>query len=137
MVNNPGSKSIHALEGFTDFLSLLSLKPHLQNENFLALNSISFSAKAMELLKDFKEVSLFFDHDPAGRNATAEFLKAIPQANDASLFYAGYKDLNDYLRQGRREAIRQEPLQKNTGALDPLREENPKKEIQYKKSLKR
>lgn len=136
IVNNADNKSIHVLEGFTDFLSVLVLKPHLQNENFLVLNSLSFFAKSLGALKEFSGIYLYLDQDTPGRKATDQYLKALPQAQDVSLFYSGHKDLNDYVRQGKREAAKEASLEKNNRAFTLSQEKTSKKETQYKKGLK-
>lgn len=125
LINNRDNESINVLEGFTDFLSLLSLNNYLRKENFLVLNSLSFSAKGIELLKDFKAVSLFFDHDLSGRTATEDFLKALPQAKDASSFYTGHKDLNDYIRQA--DLLQQVNLQQVTKDWDKDNQDDAEK----------
>lgn len=97
ITNDLANRTIHVLEGFTDCLSLLSLQPELETENFLVLNSLSFVNKSLALLKSFDSISLYLDHDTAGRKATEAMLTALPQAIDRSLFYVGYKDMNEYL----------------------------------------
>lgn len=94
----PGRKIISVLEGATDFLSLLTLRPELLPGNFLILNSLSFVNRSLDILKDFESVRLYLDHDTAGRNATELFKGALHHAVDHSMFYRQHKDLNDYLR---------------------------------------
>lgn len=89
--NSPGKKSISVLEGFTDFLSLISLGEDQLQQNFLILNSLSFASKSIDILKSFDEVLLYLDQDTPGKKATTEFLSVLPHATDASLFYSGRK----------------------------------------------
>ncbi|WP_312788879.1 toprim domain-containing protein [Sphingobacterium sp.] len=100
LLQNDPSDSINVYEGFIDFLSSLSLNEvSHDNTSFLILNSLAFADKSIKLLEPFKEVSLYMDQDQAGRNITALLKTALPQANDASQFYASYKDLNEYQQQ--------------------------------------
>jgi hypothetical protein len=97
-----GSPSICVVEGFMDFLSLLTLNQKRVIElplksNFLILNSLSFLNKNISLLQSNDDVRLFLDNDLAGREAKeALTLKGI-QFKDASSFYGPYKDVNEYL----------------------------------------
>jgi len=91
---------IHVLEGFTDFLSLLTLQNDGQVQtDYLVLNSLSFVNKSIELLKPYNDIFLFLDRNTAGIKATAALKAQLPQACDASILYKDYEDLNDYLNQ--------------------------------------
>lgn len=97
-----GSKSICVMEGFMDFLSVLTLNQKKVIElplksNFLILNSLSFLNKKISLLQSNDDVRLFLDNDLAGRAAKESLtLKGI-QFKDASSLYGPYKDVNEYL----------------------------------------
>jgi len=86
------------LEGFTDFLSLLTLNGRDTPGNFLVLNSLSFVERSLDILQQHKGVKLYLDHDKAAVQAAAAIRQAIPYMEDASRFYGGYKDLNAYLK---------------------------------------
>jgi hypothetical protein len=43
-----GANTVHVLEGFTDFLSLLTINKRDMPGNFLVLNSLSFVGKSLE-----------------------------------------------------------------------------------------
>jgi hypothetical protein len=92
-----GSDTIHVLEGFIDFLSLLTINPRDFAGDFLVLNSLSFVAKALPEMREYEQILLYLDQDKAGIKATADILEALPKATDASLFYENHQDINDYL----------------------------------------
>ena len=86
-----GSK-IHEMlsvfEGIFDLLSYVEMdQRHSKAENYLAFNSLANLNKAHAILEQSNTVSLFLDHDMAGRIATNQILKALPQAKDSSGFY--------------------------------------------------
>ncbi|MFC3560188.1 toprim domain-containing protein [Pedobacter jamesrossensis] len=88
---------INLFEGMMDFLSWKKLFPG-EPSSALILNTLSFLNPALERAKTFAVVELFFDHDKAGRKATAEALSIIPGSTDGSGFYAGYNDFNEKLQ---------------------------------------
>jgi hypothetical protein len=98
-----GSSHLCVMEGFMDFLSLLTLNQKRIIElplrtSFLILNSISFLNKNLTLLRSHQDVRLFLDNDLAGKEAKqALTLKGI-SFQDASTLYAGHKDVNDFLK---------------------------------------
>lgn len=93
------SDIVVAFEGFTDFLSYLSMKPdgwpHL---DATVLNSVANLPKAIPFLKRHSTIHAFFDNDEAGRKATTELKRLCPNSTivDRSNFYRGHKDLNEY-----------------------------------------
>lgn len=97
------SSHLCVMEGFMDFLSLLTLNQMRVIElplrtSFLILNSISFLTRNLTLLQSYKDVRLFLDNDLAGREAKESLtLKGI-SFQDASTMYAGHKDVNDFLK---------------------------------------
>lgn len=93
-----GSNVLAVFEGVFDFLSFLVLCPDEEvNMDFLILNSLSFFESRLSLMKGYDRVNLFLDHDGPGENTTL-FAKSIsPAFIDASSFYKGYKDSNEYL----------------------------------------
>ena len=88
---------INLFEGMMDFLSWKKLFPSDPSSS-LILNTLSFLTPAMERAKIYPAVEVFFDHDKAGRKATAEVLASMPHAIDSSAIYAGYNDLNEKLQ---------------------------------------
>ena len=95
----------YLFEGFMDYLSFLTIRvknnpqyPRLTMQDYIILNSVSNIAKAESILTTYEQIGSFLDNDTAGRNA-CESLKAKfgEWLLDKSLYYRGYKDLNDYL----------------------------------------
>jgi len=99
LINN-GGDNLLVFEGFMDFLSYLGLPVfHVDNANFLILNSLSLIGKAAAYLSENNSKFLFLDNDPSGHKAVASIKHGYPRVMDMSLFYAGHKDLNDFLVQ--------------------------------------
>ncbi len=91
-------KSVCLLEGFIDFLSLLELKPQgITGVNFVILNSLSLISKSIDVLKAHQDIFLFLNHDKAAAVAEEKLKAAGIQGIDASGFYLGLNDINDYL----------------------------------------
>lgn len=84
-------------EGMIDFLSWKKLFPQ-ENSSALILNTLSFLAPAIQRAMAYASVEVFFDHDKAGRKATAEVLSSHPFSVDKSPLYAGYNDFNEKLQ---------------------------------------
>lgn len=84
-------------EGMIDFLSWKKLFPQ-ENCSALILNTLSFLAPAIQRAMPYARVEVFFDHDQAGRKATAEVLKSLSASVDMSGLYAGYNDFNEKLQ---------------------------------------
>jgi Toprim-like len=93
-----GADTVHVFEGFTDYLSLLTLNGRDTPGNFLVLNSLSFVSKSLEILQQHATAKLYLDHDKAAVKEVTFIKQIIPNAEDASHFYSGYKDLNVYLK---------------------------------------
>lgn len=116
-VDNPKDTCL-VFEGFMDYLSYLTLKntPTIQND-IIILNSLSNLPKAMNLLKEYKEIHTYLDNDEAGKKATQVIKESCPTVIDQSAKYAKYKDLNEYLISTQRvqekklqEEIKRKPL---------------------------
>lgn len=104
-----GGTTICVLEGFTDFLSLLQLRPRLVRQaSFLVLNSLSQLGKCQNVLDRYRQALLFLDQDTAGRKVTRRLLLTQGNARDYSAFYRGHQDLNAFLlaRGGRAAQLR-------------------------------
>jgi len=93
-----GAGTIHVFEGFTDFLSLLTLNGSDMPDDFLVLNSLSFVGKSLEILQQYPTSKLYLDHDKAAAKEVAFIKQNVPNVEDASRFYSGHKDLNAYLK---------------------------------------
>jgi hypothetical protein len=77
---------------------LLTLKKRDLPGDFLVLNSLSFVGKSLEILQQYPTAKLYLDHDAAAAKELAFIKQSIPNAEDASRFYSGHKDLNAYLK---------------------------------------
>ena len=96
------SDTVTVFEGFFDFLSwLASHKIEVPTTDVLVLNSVSNLGRSLAYLKAHKTIICCLDRDEAGR-ATLESIKVFrhelrnPSIVDGSLFYYGYKDLNEW-----------------------------------------
>ncbi|MDB5276142.1 MAG: primase [Ferruginibacter sp.] len=94
-----GAKKIAVFEGFFDFLSFVFL---LQNYSetewdFCILNSLSFFEKSRSFLEQYEAIHLFLDNDVAGQNCSRSVTDLNKKYIDESSFYAGYKDLNEWI----------------------------------------
>ena len=95
----------YLFEGFMDYLSFLTIRkrknpqyPDLKGQDYMVLNSVSNLGKAMDRLSDYERIHCFFDNDQAGNRAYWELQRMFSyRVRDASIHYAGYKDLNDFL----------------------------------------
>ncbi len=96
---NNGSKEVSTFEGFTDFLSFISIhKNHpVANQNFLVLNSVSFFERARPFMEQHDVIRLYLDRDTAGQNYSRYALSLSNKYRDESGLYQNYKDLNDWV----------------------------------------
>jgi hypothetical protein len=93
---------ICVLEGFMDFLSILStdnkdINALTASSNFLILNSLSFLNRNLEIIKAHHQANLFLDNDLAGKEAKQNLTSKGISFRDASTLYSPYKDVNEYL----------------------------------------
>ncbi|MGN7889458.1 toprim domain-containing protein [Dyadobacter sp. 22481] len=97
-----GHKSVCVLEGFTDFLSLLTLrKPEPVRSDFVVLNSVNMAERSLDVLKNYRTVFVYPDHDAAGSRLLEKFEHAGINCVDVSGIYQNYKDLNQMLVAGK------------------------------------
>ncbi len=96
----PKNERIICFEGFMDFLSYGTFFGWGQ-EDYLVLNSVSLSKKAIEFLKsrDYKLVRTFFDNDTAGEKVTFLFRAAFENCEPQNAVFAEHKDFNAFLVQ--------------------------------------
>lgn len=86
-------------EGFTDFLSYLTLKKNATPESeTIVLNSISNLSKTKNVLAGYRTIIAFLDNDEAGKRAIQHLRSLCNDVQDQSVYYPSHKDLNDYLR---------------------------------------
>jgi len=68
----------------------------------------------MDFLKSHKEIFTYLDNDDAGRKATEWIQSVHSTVYNCSTQFAGYKDLNDYLR-GKKIEVKPEVKKKKVG----------------------
>jgi hypothetical protein len=104
--NHNGTQAVCVIEGFMDFLSLLELKQLRRPEtDVIILNSVALIGRSIEILKSYKDVFLFLNNDKAGQTAAEKLRQAGINGIDASEFYKGYNDVNEYLSAQQRGAL--------------------------------
>ncbi len=95
--NNSAVVSI--FESWSDFLSYLTLKKKIPNEDFIILNSTTMINSITSLTQNYKIIKLFFDNDSSGDIATNIMVKNHQsKIIDNRIHYKKYNDLNDYLK---------------------------------------
>ncbi|WP_133553674.1 toprim domain-containing protein [Pedobacter duraquae] len=94
-----GSDKLAIFEGFTDFLSFLSLdrKTAAKGTDFLILNSTSFFEKSIDLMNSYQTKWLYLDNDATGHKCRDKVLSLKAGYEDRSILYEGHKDLNEWL----------------------------------------
>ena len=85
------------LEGFMDFLSVLSMKEEVTNQ-CLVMNSVSNVTRSVHYLneRNITSVRTFLDNDYAGQRAVQEFVNAGFKVEDMAVYYRDFKDFNDF-----------------------------------------
>jgi hypothetical protein len=97
-VTGKDTNVICVFEGFFDFLSFLcGCKEEAGNVDYLILNSLVFFEQSRCIMDAYKQVLLFLDNDQAGQNCSAYALSLNPRYQSRSSYFAGYKDLNQWL----------------------------------------
>jgi hypothetical protein len=89
-------KRLAVFEGFFNYLSWLT-ENQFAPDSVLVLNSVSLLQAGIIKAQDFRDISLYFDNDPSGRQATLDFKAALPWAIDHAGIYTGYNDYNDLI----------------------------------------
>lgn len=99
---NPSRLDAAVFEGAFDFLSALAhFKKDRPASNVLVLNSVSLIDRAVRELQGqgITKLATFLDHDTAGDTAWQQLRERGPwEMQDASGFYAGFKDANEFLQ---------------------------------------
>lgn len=117
---NSGHKSVCVLEGFMDFLSLLTLRKHTPvQSDFLVLNSVSLADRSLDILKDYRAVFIYPDRDEAGKKLMEKYQDAGLNCVDSSGIYHNYKDLNELLMASKspEKQIKKQQIFKKSGGL--------------------
>ena len=102
LISGNSSSKLSVFEGFTDFLSALTITDPkfieaVKDSGFLVLNSLAFVPREIPLFRSFSEINLFVDNDNAGRNAKDKLQSQGIRFQDASTWYSKHKDVNEYL----------------------------------------
>ncbi|WP_312321655.1 toprim domain-containing protein [Soonwooa sp.] len=97
-VINQNSASVCVFEGFLDAMSYIEITPDFA-EDILVLNSISLVSKAKENLQKYDDIKLFLDNDKGGKQTTNSLLECFSNAENCSILYQSFNDLNEYLMQ--------------------------------------
>lgn len=97
------SEKLVIFEGYLDYLSWLTEHPE-NNSSALVLNTLSLLEAGIRRAKAYPAIDLYFDRDKAGHHASETFIAAIPYARDRSAIYDGFKDYNERLQAGLRNA---------------------------------
>lgn len=105
----PDRHDAAVFEGVFDFLSALAhYKKDRPASNVLVLNSVSLIDRAVRELQErqITTLSTFLDHDPAGQAAFDQLQEmGAWRLRDASGFYAGFKDANDFMQAVQRKRV--------------------------------
>lgn len=104
-----GNDKLIIVEGFFDFLSLLTMDFNLENEfDFIILNSVYNRKKLpFRLLYEYLEIRLYLDNDEAGRDTSTYISNRLENTIDYSHLYTTFKDVNDWLIANPNENIHQ------------------------------
>jgi len=94
----PGdSQHTAVFEGYMDYLSWQKL--HLEmRPTVIVLNAVTMLGFAIERIKKYQLVDVYFDNDGPGRRCTQNLTSEIPRAVDRSFEYRDYKDYNEKLK---------------------------------------
>ena len=102
LTEEPSTGTVTLFEGFFDFLSWLAKdNRELPTTDICVLNSVSNLGRSLPYLKKHTTIICCLDNDLAGRDAL-ETLRSYkrelrnPAVVDGSLFYYGYKDVNEW-----------------------------------------
>ncbi|MCE7063599.1 toprim domain-containing protein [Dyadobacter sp. CY343] len=115
-----GHKSVCVLEGFMDFLSLLTLRKQMPvQSDFLVLNSVSLADRSLDILKDYRTAFIYPDRDEAGKKLMEKYQDAGLNCVDASSIYRNHKDLNELLMASKstEKQIKKQQTFKKSGGL--------------------
>jgi hypothetical protein len=89
-------RSVSVFEGCFNYLSWQTDNPQSE-DSILILNSAVLLESAIRKIKDFLEISVYFDRDDTGRLKSAELIHALPGAVDRSLIYREHNDYNEMI----------------------------------------
>lgn len=93
---NGSSEKLALFEGFLDYLSWQKDHPNA-TDSIIVLNSVNLLDIGIEKAKNYCQINTYFDRDKAGETAFELLKQKLPQAEDCSGAYAGFKDYNEML----------------------------------------
>lgn len=85
------------LEGFMDYLSLITLQPEKANVSAVVLNSVNNLEKALPFLSKHPSINAYLDNDDGGKRILEKLKGLDYPVKNCSSFYAQSKDLNDHI----------------------------------------
>lgn len=93
-----GSKTVHAFEGFFDFLSFATIYKNgpLMKDNFCILNGLGMFERARIFMEDADLKNLYFDYGKGAQKCIDKALALKLNYVDMRSLYVGYKDLNHW-----------------------------------------
>lgn len=102
LIDAPTPTSINVFEGVFDFLSALEYYGQ-QTPTFptLVLNSTTNLESALPLLRNYGRLNAYLDNDQAGITTLEKLKTAGFPVVDRSTLYQGFKDLNEYWKNGK------------------------------------
>jgi 5S rRNA maturation endonuclease (ribonuclease M5) len=117
LIKKENSNELNVFEGFSDYASAIKLsRGKVLQQNNLILNSVAEREKAIETIKNLKNVNLvklYLDNDKAGKETAKYFMNKLNKENikveDRSNFYGKYKDLNDFLN--KKEIVKEQEIE--------------------------
>ena len=106
-----GTPTCNLFEGFMDFLSYLTLYPMkektLPTGSAVVLNGTGNLEKAIPFLSKHTHIYAYLDNDAGGKDALQKLKKLKLPVTDCSKMYANHKDLNEFLKQIKRQKTNQ------------------------------
>jgi hypothetical protein len=101
-LKNSGN-SLVVLEGMFDLLSLIELDSIDTTDcDIIILNSTAFVKFIVCFFKDYDKVSLYLDNDATGKRICGLLTENYTHVIDKSSLYKNFKDLNEWLVNGRK-----------------------------------
>jgi len=106
-----GTSTCNLFEGFMDFLSYLTLYPMKEEnhptESAVILNGTGNLEKAIPFLSKHTQIYAYLDNDEGGKEALQKLVKLKLPVIDCSKMYVNHKDLNEFLKQMKRQKTNQ------------------------------
>lgn len=137
------SKELLIFEGFLDFLSFISLNPNSRPRDFIILNSIALTPKAINYIKSqeqeqsYLKIECFLDNDSTGKKAFNLIKENLETKEhdwsssnkqnfkiiDKSYIYKNHKDFNEFIQHERNKNLKNlQELQDSREPLERIRE---------------